>query len=199
MTEEKEILTILSKSEYEDVLSHLKKNLGVPKTQKRLSLQSDNYDQEDIDTRIKITNGEVELIQKVGDWKNITTGKSRTEITVTLQKDAKDILNLYKVLQNLNKDTNVQNIVMQYESFLWKIDDHEIKLTHQYGKSNAFNCEVEVFNDSLSPENLAKKYNIPIHLPTQTQDFWRKWNKNVNILAEELTDTDLLKIINKYL
>ena len=199
MTEEKEILTILSKSEYEDVLSHLKKNLGVPKTQKRLSLQSDNYDQEDIDTRIKITNGEVELIQKVGDWKNITTGKSRTEITIALQKDAKNILNLYKVLRNLNKDTNVQNIVMQYESYLWKIDDYEIKLTHQFGKSEAYNCEVEVFSDSLNPENLAKKYNIPIHLPTQTQDFWRKWNKNVNLLAEGLTDTDLLKIIKKYL
>lgn len=199
MTEEKEILTILSKSEYDNVLSHLKKNLGLPKTQKRLSLQSDNYDQEDIDTRIKITNGKVELIQKVGDWKNITTGKSRTEIKVTLQKDAKNILDLYKVLRNLNKDTSVQNIVMQYENYLWKIDNYEIKLTHQFGNSDAFNCEVEVFNNSLNPENLARQYNIPINLPTQTQDFWREWNERVNLPADKLSDEQLLEIINKYL
>ena len=199
MVEEKEILTILSKSEYKNVLSHLKKNLGEPKNQKRLSLQCDDYDREDIDTRIKITNGEIELIQKVGDWTNITTGKSRTEITITLQKDAKNILNLYRVLRNLNKDTNVQNIVMQYESFLWMTGNHEIKLTHQFGKSDAYNCEVEVFDNSLSPESLAKQYNIPIHLPAQTQGFWKKWNERVNLSADRLTDTELMGIIKKYL
>ena len=42
---------------------------------------------------------------------------------------------------------------------------------------------------------IAQNYNIPIHLPTQTQDFWKKWNDRVNLSANELSDEELLKII----
>lgn len=167
--------------------------------QKRLSLQSDNYGQVDIDTRIRITDGKTELIQKIGDWKNITKGKPRTEILVPLSNDAKIILALYKIIRNLVLGPNVENIVMQYESCLWKKKGFEIKLTHQFGKSDAYNCEIEAFDYSLGPEDLAGEYNIPIHLPTPTPNFWRKWNKTVNLSADELSDKELLKIIKKYL
>jgi hypothetical protein len=199
MSEEKELLTILSREEHEDVLIRLKKEFGEPKTQKRLSLQSDDYDQEDIDTRIKITNGEVELVQKVGDWKNITKGKSRTENSISLKKDAKFILVLNKILRNLVKGTNTQNIIMQYENLIWKKADFEIKLTHQFGNGNAYNCEVEVFNNSVKPKDLMKKLDIPIHLPAMSQDFWREWNKKVNLSADGLSNKELLEVIKKYL
>jgi len=199
MAEEKELLTILSKDEYKAVLTHLKKELGNPRVQKRLSLQSDNYDQVDIDTRIRITNRKVEFIQKIGDWKNITKGKARTEISIPLQNDTKIVLDFYKIIRNLLQGTSVENIVMQYESLIWKKKEFEIKLTHQYGKSDAYNCEVEVFNHTLEPDVLASKYNIPIHLPTQTPNFWRKWNKKVNLNSDELSDEGLLEIIKRYL
>lgn len=73
------------------------------------------------------------------------------------------------------------------------------KLTHQFGRSDAYNCEFEVFDDSQKPEELMKKYNVPIHLPTQTEDFWRKWNERVNLNAEQLSDEELLGIIRRYL
>ena len=82
--EEKELLTILTEKEYKRSVSFLTKKYGKPKLRKRVSLQSDNYDQENIDTRIRITNGKVELMQKIGDWKNITKGESRTEISLLL-------------------------------------------------------------------------------------------------------------------
>ena len=199
MSEEKELLTILSKEEYIEVGNFLRSKLGKPEIQKRLSLQSDNYDQVDIDTRIRITNGKAELIQKVGDWKNITNGKTRTEISIHLQSDAKIISTLYKIIRNLVQGPSVENIVMQYKNFIWERKEFEIKLTHQFGKSDAYNCEIEVFNQSLKPEDLAKQYNIPIHLPTLTPNFWEKWNKKVNLSAGELSDLELLEIINKYL
>lgn len=199
MTEEKEILTILSEEEYKVLLKSLQKEFGEPEIVSRLSLQSDNYDQVDIDTRIRITNGKAELMQKIGDWKNITKGKPRSEITIPLQSDAEVIFKLYKIIRNFVKGKSVENIIMQFKSRVWREKGFEVKLTHQSGKSNAYNCEVEVFDKSLKPEDLMHKYDIPVHLPTQTPDFWRKWNETVNLSANKLTDEELLKIIKKYL
>lgn len=199
MAEEKELLTILAKDEYEQVLTRFKNEFGELKIQKRLSMQSDDYGQTDIDTRIRITNGRVELMQKVGDWKNITQGKSRTEISIPLLSDADVVAGLYRIIRNLMKGPKIENFVMQFESFIWESEGIEIKLTHQFGKSDAYNCEFEVFDDLHKPEELMREYNVPINLPTQTEDFWRKWNKKVNLNADELSDEELLEIIKKYL
>jgi hypothetical protein len=199
MTEEKELLTILSEDEYKLVLTRLRKEFGEPKVQKRLSLQSDDYGQTDIDTRIRITNGKAELMQKVGDWKNITKGKSRTEISIPLSSDAGVVAGLYRIIRNLMMGPRIENIVMQFESFIWESEGIEIKLTHQFGKSDAYNCEFEVFDSSHKPEELMNRLNVPINLPTQTEDFWRKWNEKVNLNADKLSDGELLKIIREYL
>jgi hypothetical protein len=199
MTEEKELLTILSEDEYKLVLTRLRKEFGEPKVQKRLSLQSDDYGQTDIDTRIRITNGKAELMQKVGDWKNITKGKSRTEISIPLSSDAGVVAGLYRIIRNLMMGPRIENIVMQFESFIWESGGIEIKLTHQFGKSDAYNCEFEVFDSSHKPEELMNRLNVPINLPTQTEDFWRKWNEKVNLNADKLSDGELLKIIREYL
>ena len=199
MIEEKELLTILTKDEYEQVLTRLKREFAEPRIQKRLSLQSDDYGQTDIDTRIRITNGQAELMQKVGDWKNITKGKSRTEISIPLPSDASVIAGLYRIIRNLMKGPKIENIIMQFESFIWESKGVEIKLTHQFGKSDAYNCEFEVFDSKHKPEDLMNKFSVPIHLPTQTEDFWRKWNKKVNLSADELSEEELLEIIKKYI
>lgn len=199
MTEEKELLTILSKDEYKQVLTRLKKGFGKPKIQKRLSLQSDDYGQTDIDTRIRITNRKAELMQKVGDWKNITKGKSRTEISIPLPSDVDVVAGLYRIIRNLMKGPKIENIVMQFESFIWESEGIEIKLTHQFGKSDAYNCEFEVFDSKHKPEDLMNKFDVPINLPKQTEDFWRKWNKKVNLNADELSEEELLEIIKKYI
>lgn len=199
MAEEKEILSILSEGEYGDVRSRLKRELGKPKVQRRLSLQADNYEQTDVDTRIRITDGEAELIQKVGNWENITRGEARTEISIELPADEEIIAGLYRIIRNLMRGPKIENIVMQFESYIWEREGFEIKLTYQFGKSDAYNCEVEVLDDSLDPEDLANKYDIPVHLPAQTEGFWRKWNERVNLNANELSERELLGIIGRYL
>lgn len=195
MTEEKELLTILSKVEYEKVLARLVKKFGDPEIVKRLSLQSTDYRWADVDTRIRITNGKAEIIQKVGDWKK----QNRQEITIPLPSDPKIIFDMYKIFMNAMRDEKVLTPIMQYENKLFKTKNFEIKLTYQFGKKDAYNCEIEVFDHALEPDDLAKKYNIPIHLPEQTQDFWKNWNETVNLSATELSDDELLKIISKYI
>lgn len=72
-------------------------------------------------------------------------------------------------------------------------------MTYQFGKKDAYSCEIEVFDHALDPEDIAKKYNLPICLPSQTQDFWKKWNETVNLSATELSDEELLRIISEYI
>lgn len=199
MTEEKELLTILTREQHEDILARFESEFGKPKIQKRLSLQSDDYGQTDIDTRIRITNGKAELMQKVGDWKNITKGKSRTEISIPLPADTEVIAGLYTIIRNLMRGANTENIIMQFESYIWERENLEIKLTHQFGKSDAYNCEFEVLDNANSPQKLMEDFQVPIKLPEQTQDFWRKWNEKVNLDANELSDEELLGIIRIYL
>jgi hypothetical protein len=195
MAEEKELLTILSQKEYEKVLTRLVKEFGKPEMVKRLALQCTDYRWADVDTRIRITNGKAEIIQKTGDWKNYL----RDEATVELPSDPKIIFKMYKIFRNMMKDEEVLTPIMQYENRLFKTDDFEIKLTHQFGKKDAYNCEVEVTDSKLEPAEIAKRYKIPIHPPTQTQDFWKKWNKTVNLSVGELSDEKLLELIRKYL
>ncbi|KKQ74179.1 MAG: hypothetical protein US96_C0039G0015 [Candidatus Woesebacteria bacterium GW2011_GWB1_38_5b] len=195
MTEEKELLTILTKNEYDKVLVSLTKEFGVPEIVKRLSLQATDYRSADVDTRLRITNGKAEIIQKLGDWKK----GNRHELSVPLPPDPQMIFNIYKIFLNAMKDSEVQSPIMQLENRLLRTKDFEIKLTYQFGKASAYNCEIEVFDHSLEPTDLAKKYAIPIHLPTQTQDFWKKWNEKVNLSAGELADEKLQEIITKYL
>lgn len=195
MTEEKELLTILSKEEYEVILARLIKKFGDPEIVKRLSLQSTDYRWADVDTRIRITNGKAEIIQKVGDWKK----QNRHEIIIPLPSDPKIIFDMYKIFMNAMRDEKVLTPIMQYENKLFKTKDFEIKLTYQFGKKDAYNCEIEVFDHALEPDDLAKKYNIPVHLPAQTQDFWKNWNETVNLSATELSDEELLNIISKYI
>ena len=56
-----------------------------------------------------------------------------------------------------------------------------------------------LFDHSLEPKDLAEKYEVQINLPEQTQDFWKKWNEEVNLSAKDMEDNELLKIIKKYL
>ncbi len=195
MTEEKELLTILSKEEYEEVLLRLIQEFGEPEVVKRLALQSTDYRWADVDARIRITNGKAEIIQKVGDWKK----QKRQEIIISLPSNPRVIFDMYKIFMNAMRDEEVLTPIMQLENLVWRKEDFEIKLTHQFGKKDAYNCEIEVFDMNIEPEYLAQKYKIPIHLPVQTQDFWRQWNEEINLSAKKLSNRELLAIIKNYL
>lgn len=97
------------------------------------------------------------------------------------------------------RDNAVLAPIIQLENRLFKQKDFEVKLTHQFGKRDAYNCEIEVFDHSLEPKDLAEEYGIPINPPEQTQDFWKKWNEEVNLSAKGMADNELLEIIKKYL
>lgn len=195
MNIEKEILTILVKKEYDEVLENLKKSFDGSKSIRRLAIQCTDVSRDDLDTRIRITNGDVHLMQKVGKW----SSETRSEIEIPLENSAEDVLKIFKVLRNTMKSEHVRTSIIQTDSLIFEDEKVEIKLTHQFGKSDKYNAEIEVRDVSDNPINFAKKHNIPMNLPEQTAEFWDEWSKSVNLYADDLSDEELLNIINNYL
>lgn len=195
MAEEKELLTILSREEYKKVLVKLLKEFGEPKIVKRLALQCTDTSKDDLDTRIRITDGKVLLMQKIGKW----SSQTRQELEVPLPSYSDVILRVFKILRNTMTGDMIRTSVIQTDSRIFENEDFEIKLTHQFGKSDKYNCEVEVKDLKARPEDIANRLNIPIHLAEHTAQFWDKWSKEVNFYADEIPDKELTDLIEKYL
>ncbi|MEK7526204.1 MAG: hypothetical protein AAB546_01860 [Patescibacteria group bacterium] len=195
MSDEKEILSILSFDEFKNLSVSLNKSLKGSKSIKRLSIQCTNYDYQNLDTRIRITNGKSEIMQKIGDWKSDV----RQEISIPLKSDSDLILKTLKILRNITKGENIQTSIIQLENTVYKQKDFEIKLTHQFGKKDVYNCEIEVFDSKLDPKDIASNFNIPLHLPDHTAEFWKNWSESVNLSADGLSDKEMLEIISEYI
>ncbi|PIV01048.1 hypothetical protein COS54_01740 [Candidatus Shapirobacteria bacterium CG03_land_8_20_14_0_80_39_12] len=195
MSEEKEILTIINKEKYETIGERLKKEFSSSKSTKRLAIQCTDTSSDDLDTRIRISNKKVSLMQKGGKWKS----KTREEIEIDLPNETDVVLRVFKILRNMLKGDKVRTSVIQTDSLTFENEDCEIKLTHQFGKTDRYNAEIEVFDTKLEPEEIAEEFNIPIHLPEHTAEFWDNWSKEVNFSADELSEEDFKKLIKKYL
>jgi len=195
MSQEKEILTILNREEYIEIRERLEKSFSSPKNTKRMAIQCTDTLTDELDTRIRISNKKVSLIQKVGKWKS----KTREEIEIDLPNDEDTILRVFKILRNMLKGDKVRTSIIQTDSLTFENDNYEIKLTHQFGKTDKYNSEIEVFDTNLEPEDIAEKFNIPIRLPDHTAEFWDKWSSEVNFSADEIDEGDLKKLIEKYL
>jgi hypothetical protein len=195
MAEEKEILTILTKEEYDNILRTLEEKFKSSKRVKRLAIQCTDTSRDDLDTRIRITDGEVRLMQKVGKWNSQT----REEIEVQIPNKSDVILKIYKIIRNTMTGDKVRTSVIQTDSLLFDGPEYEIKLTHQFGKTDKYNCEIEVLDINLDPAKIASELEIPVNLPEHTAEFWDKWSKEVNFYADDLSDEEIVKLIEGYL
>jgi hypothetical protein len=192
---EKEIWSQISKEKFEESIEYFTNKFGNPEIKKRLALQATDYNRMNLDTRIRITNGQAEIMQKSGSW----TEEVQEEISVCLPKDAVIILNTYKVLLNMLQSDNIQTSIIQFENFIFDTEEYELKLTHQFGKVDVYNYEIEVKDITKEPKIIALELKLPLNLPENTSEFWKQWNRKVNLSAKDLTDKELLAIISKYL
>jgi len=189
-----EVTGQLSETEYSAAVARFTKEFGEPKQQRRLALNVTDFDRRDIETRIRITNGHAELMQKIGDWK----GDSRNELQADLIEDAQAILKVYSVIRNLLVSDNLQTTVIQFENKIWKTKDFELKLTRQFGKSSVWNFEVELLNHSANIATICKDLRLQ---PEKEPDaeYWVEFNKKVNLQIDELGEEKLVRLIESYL
>jgi hypothetical protein len=195
MVNENEVWGVLTKKEFERKLKEFTLKFGQPKESKRMAIQVLDLDDTGLWTRIRITDGKAELMQKVGKW---DIG-SQEEISLKFKPDAENIHSLYKILRNLLQKGRVESVIIQHENYIFDLPDVEIKLSHQLGKTSKYPFEIEAKNDNVDMIAVAAGIGLKPDIGKKGEEFWTKWNKEVNLDALKMTGKELKELIHKYL
>src|SRR3989344_6868853 len=192
---EVEIWGVLNKKEFDSKLDEFTKKYGNPKIQERLAIQILGVDDPSLWTRIRITDGKAEIMQKVGSW---DIGEQK-EISVSLSPDLETVWRTFVIIKNLLKKRRYQVVIIQHKNFTFKTDGYEIKLSHQFGKTSKYPFEVEATKKDSELVSFAKKLGLTPDLKKKGEEFWNKWNEEVNLDGEKMKDKELKEIIRKYI
>jgi len=194
---EEECWGILTKNKFDHLLDQFTKRFGKPIYSKRLSFSFWDHSRNNIDTRIRISDRKAEIMQKIGKWEE-THKWARSEQCVKLSADSQEIFSAYKILRVLFPGENVCHI-MQYDNYIFKQDKFEIKLTHQSGKTDKYNFEVEANSKDMDFDGLLEDLGLSKLMTITSVEFWDKWNEELNIKDTDLSDEQIEDLIKKYL
>lgn len=135
---ETELIGEISQNTFSKKLSEFKRKFGKPIERKRLALMITHIGSK-IDTRIRITNGVAEIMQKVQITKETNGLRIKEEIPFPLNSNIDDILTILKIISNLTIDSkNRIRLVVQIMSYTWSFDEYELKIAHQFGLNDYY-------------------------------------------------------------
>jgi hypothetical protein len=195
--QEKEIWGVLTEQTYNEIQTKAIKDFGKGKPKKRLAISYWNPEyNKDLDTRIRVTNGLAEVVQKFGEWENVEIVNLR-EITIPINNDIETIMNMHIVLDNAHPKAPRQ--ITQFENEVFIFNSVELKLTKQLGKVTKYTFELELLDNNLDLLKIAQEYSLRDKITQTNVAFWEKWNKEVNVLSDEISLDGLRKLVEKYL
>lgn len=194
---EEESWGILTKKQFDQFLDQFTKKFGVPIHSKRLSFSFWDHNRNEIDTRIRITNGKAEIMQKIGD---VGEGQKRvrSERKIDLKSDLNEIFNSYQIFRVLIPG-NDSCYIYQHDNYIFKQPTFEIKITHQSGKTEKYNFEVEAIGNNIDLSLILKDLKLFDLITTTDVEFWNKWNEELNLKDHDLDEKQIQVLINKYL
>lgn len=192
---ETEIWGIIEKNEFPKILKEITGRLGKAQKKKRLAIEISDWSNQNLDTRIRITDGQAELVQKVGAWK----ARKKKEIQVDLPQDTELIMELVEILSNYVMNGNPRVQIFQYENFIFKTSEYELKLSHQFGKGSRFNFEIEALIKDVDLLEIANQFGLEEHNKKRDIAFWDKWNEVVSLNVLKLNKRNLKSMLKKYL
>jgi len=194
---EEEFWGVLTKQQFGSFLKQFTKRFGKPTHSRRLSFSFWDHKRNKLDTRIRITDGKAEIMQKIGGVGDKQL-RVRTEKKLTLPSDTKEIFNAYQILRILipGKDSCY---IYQHNNYLFRQPDFEVKITHQIGKTDKYNFEVEADPKKVDLNKLLKDLGLFSKITLTNARFWDKWNEELNLKDTELNSRAILNLIKKYL
>lgn len=194
---EEESWGVLTKEQFEQFLDQFTKRFGVPIHSKRLSFSFWDHTRNEIDTRIRITNGKAEIMQKIGD---VGEGQKRvrSEQRVELMSDLNEIFNSYQILRVLIPGTE-SCYIYQHDNYIFRQPTFEIKITHQSGKTDKYNFEVEAIGNNIDLSLVLKDLNLFDLTTTTNVEFWNKWNDELNLRDNDMNQEQIRNLISKSL
>ncbi|QQS38883.1 hypothetical protein IPM62_05910 [Candidatus Woesebacteria bacterium] len=193
---EHEVLGHIDKKLYTKLSKQLKEQYGPPSIKKRIAISFWNPDIKNVETRIRITNGEAELMQKVGEWENKKSFKLQ-EISCPIRGGVNEIYSLFLILSNLC-ETGIAPRIIQHKNKIYYSKDFEIKLSKQFGRSEKYLFEIEKVGER-SLQEFVNKNGLAKYIKKTDVDFWLKWNEDVNLSIDLISENALKKLITKYL
>lgn len=188
---EKEIFGVLTKQQYEHYLKVFTQEFGKVEQKNRISFAFWNSKNKNVDTRIRITNGKAELMQKVGEWENLDQVEME-EIALKLEDDPEEVFLLLRILLNIYVQLAPMKI-MEYKNSIFENSDFEIKLSIQGNAVSKYTFEVELKNPDKDLMKFAEDYGLKDLIIKSDMEFWKKWDAEVNLLTSNTTDLSSLK------
>lgn len=165
--------------------------------QKRLGIILASYSTP-IDTRLKITNGQAHLVQKIGN--GLTEVISRQEIDLKLDLPVAEILKLVRMLQNLgNTIPGFVSVVQQYDNRIFDLPDCEVKFYHQFGDNSFYGFELELTTEGTDIHQQLAELGLSLDGINKDEAYWHGYDLKYNLNALELSDPELISLIEKYL
>lgn len=192
---EVEIWGIIPAKLFPTIKARITKLLGKPVLKRRLSIEISDWDNKHLDTRIRITDGYCELVQKVGAWNN----NKKEEIAIPLQANTDLIYGLVRVLTNYVKEGNPRVNIYQYENLIFDTPLFELKLSKQYGKGIKYNFEIEAHDEAMDLYAVAEDLKLEPYTKDRDIAFWDKWNKVVSINGLKTGKSQYITLLNQYI
>ncbi len=187
-----------SEIEYKKYLGIFTAEYGLPVKKKRLAISFwDPNINNEIDTRIRVTDGKAELVQKCGAWEN-QTEIHMEEIDIPLPSDTQYLFNMYRVLRN-NLPLTKSPFTTQYHNSLFLSPSFELKLTIQHGKKTRYSFEIEKLDDKIDLFVLARENGLEEYLLRTDLAFWNKWAEEMDVHTDDLSEDELKALIEQYL
>lgn len=188
---------LLTKKQFEKLLRLFTKRFGKPQKAKRLAISFWNPKKnKNLDTRLRVTDKKAEIVQKFGDWENAQKW-SFTELALPLPSDYKKAYLAYQILDNQTGKAFPYSFI-QYESYLFRKPKFEIKLGRQFGKVSRYFFEVELLDEKSSLESILEDLGLNILVTITNVDFWKKWNREVNLTSDDLSEEKIKSLIQSY-
>lgn len=185
---------------YTHHLTQLIDQFGEPVRTRRLAISFwDPGVDKNIDTRIRITDGVAELMQKRGAWED-QDEIHMEEIPVPLPSDVDYLHNMYRILRN-NLPLTKSPFVIQYDNSLFFTEHFEIKLSEMHGRETRHTFEIERLMDdtTVSLQEYAQELRLEPYITQTTVAFWDVWAQEMDVHTDDLTDEQLRQMITNHL
>jgi hypothetical protein len=193
---EKELWGTMPFDKYNTKVELFTKEFGEPRKSKRLALRFGPNERMYINTRIRITDGDAKLMQKVHERDESTADENELDIP----NNSDYIINLFKTYKVLLQDfENTHFRLIRFENLIFDTKDYEIKLTHQFGNDEIYSFEVEAKTEDADIKGFCEKYDLIPDPNANSDEFWVEYNKRVNVDVANWSNDQLREVIEEYL
>lgn len=192
---EREIIGDIDENIFNKAIKTAEQLYGKPLHMRRIALMVHNRATQHLNTRVRVSVTKdhtlSEIMQKISIERR-GGFRSKEEISVPLENKPEYVAKAYMTLLNMVKDTKDAELVLlavQHNNFIWEIEKDgyraELKLSHQFGKSDYYTFEIELFDNA--PESIINSIQTELNLyETKEHD-----SKERRKLRTEGVDTEI--------